>query len=135
MKLDLLQTKPPYFRITEARAIDGDAIDATIQLSFGVAIRRRIRLKDYHAPETRGATPEAAILATQRLASAIAGHVLHISGIGLRNDQHGRLVAVLLIDGKVAGPEEVLGDLQLSREAHKADLARHRTTRQPRLCL
>ena len=42
-----------FYSISNIRVIDGDTIDADIDLGFSIFIRRRIRLEGIDAPETR----------------------------------------------------------------------------------
>ena len=42
-----------FYSISNIRVIDGDTIDADIDLGFSISIRRRIRLEGIDAPETR----------------------------------------------------------------------------------
>lgn len=46
------------YRITSARAIDGDTVDAAVDLGFGVSINVRLRLMGIDAPEKRRLTLE-----------------------------------------------------------------------------
>lgn len=40
------------YRAFVERVVDGDTMDVTIDLGFGVSIKERIRVKDYDAPES-----------------------------------------------------------------------------------
>ena len=122
MKMQLLRTHPEYLKITNARALDGDSIEAQVELPLGVAIKRRIRLKGFFAPEHAGANPTAADAARERLQAALDVHECHIQCHGMRNDRYGRLTAVLMLNGRAVHPGMVLGELQLTPSAHKADL-------------
>lgn len=42
-----------FYSISNIRVIDGDTIDADIDLGFSISIRRRVRLEGINAPETR----------------------------------------------------------------------------------
>lgn len=42
-----------FYSISNIRVIDGDTIDADIDLGFSISIRRRVRLEGIDAPETR----------------------------------------------------------------------------------
>lgn len=42
-----------FYSISNIRVVDGDTIDADIDLGFSISIRRRVRLEGIDAPETR----------------------------------------------------------------------------------
>jgi hypothetical protein len=117
-----LTTHPEYLELLNPRAVDGDTIIADVKLPLGITITRRIRLKGFFAPEHKGANPTAADAATQRLQNALQVHTCHIACHGMREDRYGRLTATLLLNGRAVHPGAVLGELQLSPEAHRADL-------------
>jgi len=110
-----------------ARAIDGDTIKGKIVLPLGVYVERRIRLKGFLAPEKNGSNPTAAEAARERLQAALDTHSVHILCHGMRDDRYGRLTATLLLNGRAVHPGMVLGEFQLSLDAHKADLQFART--------
>jgi endonuclease YncB( thermonuclease family) len=122
VNLTALNTHPQYLLITNIRAVDGDTIVATVTLPLETWIQRRIRLKAFYAPEMKGRDALAGERARQRLQDAVTGHGCHIQCRGMRNDRYGRLTAVLLIDGRVVHPGQVLGEFALTAEQHKADL-------------
>jgi endonuclease YncB( thermonuclease family) len=122
LKLSTINTHPPYLLITHIRAVDGDVLEAHVHLPLEVILKRRIRLKHFFAPEHHGRTPEAATAATERLQQAVDGHVCHIHCHGMKLDRYGRILAQLVIDGRPVEGGSVLGSLQLTLEAHKADL-------------
>lgn len=123
MKLSTLRTQPEHLEIIHARAIDGDTIQADIRLPLGVTLNRIIRLKGFFAPEHHGANPTMADAARQRLQDALDTHTCHIQCYGMRNDRYGRLTATLLLNSRPVLAGAVLGSLQLTPEAHRADLA------------
>lgn len=55
------------YKIKNYKVIDGDTIEATIDLGFELYHLIRLRLMDVYAPETRGKTKEAGMKATQFL--------------------------------------------------------------------
>lgn len=118
----VIVTTPPHYAIGDPRAIDGDTIEGTIILDFGVCIRKRIRLKGFFAPEKDGPNPTSANLARLRLQEWLNGHALHLAAQGMKEDRYGRLVAWILGNGRGADPHAILGDLQLSEAAHAAEL-------------
>jgi endonuclease YncB( thermonuclease family) len=135
VKLSTLRTHPDHLRITDARAIDGDTIEAVLHLPLEVMIKRRIRLKHFFAPEHAGSNPDAATAATRRLQEAMDGHEIHISCHGMKNDRYGRILAQLVIDGRPVEGGCVLGQLQLSLTEHKQDLDAARGRVVPRASL
>lgn len=119
-------TIPPHYALTSCRAIDGDAIEALVMLPLGVAVRTRIRLRGFFAPELNGSQPAAAVMAKERLQAALDSHQCHILSRGSREDRYGRLAAYLLLDGRAADPNAILGPCQLSEADHDRDLKHSR---------
>ena len=122
LKLSTLRTHPEYLEIRNARAVDGDTVQADIVLPLGVTIRKRIRLKHFLAPEPHGANPAAGERARVCLQNALDVHECHIQCHGMKEDRYGRIAAVLLLNGRATHGGLVLGGLQLTPAAHKHDL-------------
>lgn len=125
-----LMTRPEFFKLHDIRAVDGDTIECAIDLSLGVSIRRRIRLKTFFAPEHNGAAPALAEAAQRALQDACNNGVCHFQAHGMREDRYGRIAAQLWINGQPVNGDQILGPLNLSLEAHKAEVTRARQ-RQP----
>ena len=47
-----------YYGVKSFRVIDGDTLDMTMDLGFGVMIEHRVRLYGINTPESHGRTPE-----------------------------------------------------------------------------
>jgi micrococcal nuclease len=47
-----------YYGVKSFRVIDGDTLDMTMDLGFGVLIERRVRLYGINTPESHSRTPE-----------------------------------------------------------------------------
>jgi hypothetical protein len=122
MRIDKTVTRPEFYAILNPRVIDGDAIEATIQLPFGACVIKRIRLKGFWAPEMKGRTPDLAVKATNQLEDWILTRDLFIRCPSERYDKYGRVIAELWSSEGPADPKAILGACQLSREAHKEDL-------------
>lgn len=82
------------------RVIDGDTVDAMVDLGFSVWVKKRIRLYDIDAPETRTRNLEEkkhGFVAKDRLQnlldSADGNFILLSEGV----DKYGRCLGVLLI--------------------------------------
>ena len=85
---------------TIARVVDGDTVDADIDLGFGVTIRQRLRLLGIDAPEPRGDTKEEGLRATIHLANLMEDlHPIRIRTMRDRDREktgkYGRYLAVL----------------------------------------
>lgn len=117
-----VKTVPEHWLITDARAIDGDTIQARIILGFSCSLIRRIRLKGFYAPEHLGRTPGMALEAQNRLQATLNTGELTIATYGSKDDLHGRLVAIVYRDGVALNPFDVLGPFQLDPSAHAADV-------------
>ena len=109
--------------------MDGDTLQAHIILPLGIMAQRRIRLKGFFAPEHHGAAPDLANAAQKLLQAACDGHACHIATHGMREDRYGRIAAVLWIDGKPVDGNAILGNLNLSLDAHRAEVARAKSCR------
>ena len=83
------------------RVIDGDTVDALVDLGFDVWVKKRIRLYGINTPETRTRDLEekkAGIAAKERLETLISEcdgiFILESHGVG----KYGRCIGTLLID-------------------------------------
>ena len=47
-----------YYGVKKSHVIDGDTLDLTVDLGFGVLIEHRVRLYGINTPESHGRTPE-----------------------------------------------------------------------------
>ena len=47
-----------YYGVKSFRVVDGDTLDMTMDLGFGVMIEHRVRLYGINTPESHGRTPE-----------------------------------------------------------------------------
>lgn len=112
-----------FHPITDARAIDGDAIECLIGLPYLIFVQRRIRLVGFYAPEINGRQPAAAGACKILLQAYLDGHSCWIRSVGGRQDKYGRVIGQLwTVDGPVDG-RAVLGTRQMTPAEHKADLA------------
>ena len=83
------------------RVIDGDTVDAWIDLGFGISIRRRIRLWGIDAPETRTRDlmeKAEGIKAKTRLKDMLDGSGGEFSLRSVGVDKYGRCLGELYID-------------------------------------
>lgn len=99
-------TEPAYlYRANVVGIVDGDTIDADIDLGFYIWIRsQRIRLLGINAPEPKGQTKEAGKAATACLTSLLKGKSIIIRTVkgkdgGDRDDSFGRWLGVVYVDG------------------------------------
>ena len=86
------------YRFELDRVVDGDTIDATIDLGFGVHIKRRVRLSGINAPETRTRDPEekaAGLKAKDRLIELLTDQVLTIHTQLDETGKFGRVLGVI----------------------------------------
>lgn len=122
MKSHRIDQKTGFYVISDVRAIDGDAIEATIQLPFGALVRKRIRLKGWWAPELEGATRAEGLFCKEALQKFCGTNWLFIHCPSQRTDKFGRILAVLWTKDGPVEPEKVLGIWQLTEAQHKAQL-------------
>lgn len=82
------------------RVIDGDTVDAEIDLGFGVFIKQRIRLYGINTPESRTSDPkekELGLIAKQRL-TEILGREFIVETILNKRGKYGRVLGILHIE-------------------------------------
>ena len=81
------------------RVIDGDTVDADIDLGFGVRIHRRVRLRGIDCPESRTSDPNEkfyGFLAKQALTDKLAESEFRVKiKCPPRNDKFGRVLGEL----------------------------------------
>lgn len=91
------------YRATIAKVIDGDTVEATVDLGFAVSVVERFRLYGINAPETKGESREDGRAATEFLRTLIAKHapdsVLTIQTRKDKREKYGRYLAVLMAGG------------------------------------
>ena len=84
------------------RVIDGDTVDAKIDLGFGISVYRRIRLFGINAPETRTknkAEKKKGLKSKQFLINALVNEDFVINTIKDSTGKYGRLLGVIYING------------------------------------
>lgn len=92
------------YRATIVKVIDGDTVEAHVDLGFAVSFVERFRLYGINAPETKGESREDGRAATEFLRTLIAKHtgnsgVLTIQTKKDKREKYGRYLAVLLAGG------------------------------------
>lgn len=97
---------PAYtYRAEITRVVDGDTVDAVVDLGFGVTMPQRLRLLNINAPEMVGKSKAAGIAAKEHLQKLIFDHTLYqeaeIGVVAIRShkdksDSFGRYLAELL---------------------------------------
>lgn len=91
------------YRATILRVIDGDTIEARVDLGFDVFAVQRFRLYGINAPETKGESREDGRAATEYLRTLIttnaADSVLTIQTRKDKREKYGRYLAVLVANG------------------------------------
>jgi micrococcal nuclease len=99
-------TEPAYlYRAVVVNVVDGDTIDADIDLGFYVWIKKqRIRLLGIEAPEPKGATRPEGERATEFLKSLIDGKTIILRTVkgndgGDRDDSFGRWLGTVYLNG------------------------------------
>lgn len=84
------------YRADIRRVVDGDTVDADIDLGFNVWLRNeRLRLYRIDAPETRGANKQAGIASAKALTEKIKGKRVTICTVKDRKGKYGRYLATV----------------------------------------
>ena len=98
-----------YYKLQNIRVVDGDTIDADIDLGFKVSTRQRIRLNRINAPETklqkkiknlddRIHEKNLGLKAKSYLAQKCKAHDVYMHSVG--SGKYGRVLGELFIDVK-----------------------------------
>lgn len=96
---------PVYtYRATITNVVDGDTVDARVDLGFGVSMLMRLRLTGINAPEVTGESQEAGIEAKEWLSSTLLTKDVVIETSKDRKgrdrkDKWSRYLAVIWLDG------------------------------------
>lgn len=86
------------YKAAVVRIVDGDTIIVDIDLGFGVWLREQsVRLAKINAPEIRGATREAGLVAKDFLSKLILNKWVQIR-TEKGDDKYGRWLATVLIE-------------------------------------
>lgn len=91
-------------RLSVVRVIDGDTIEADVDLGFGVTLRKQVfRLLGINAWETRGHDRKRGLLAKQALQDHVAGCDAMLETVavpdGEQREKYGRWLAILWTPG------------------------------------
>jgi len=89
------------YKATVTRVIDGDTVDVTIELGFGVQLKERLRLYGINAPELRRkASRVAGRAATDFLCEqlALVNNQILVRTIKDRKGKYGRYLGILIND-------------------------------------
>jgi hypothetical protein len=122
MKQRTLTKTNGHFAIRDARAIDGDTIEAVILLPFGAMTSKRIRLKGWWAPEMYGRLARSAWLAKHCLQEFLDANECSIFSRSERTDRYGRVIADLFSGSECVHAYQVIGMQALTEELHKQDV-------------
>lgn len=92
------------YRATITRVIDGDTVEAHVDLGFAVSVVERFRLYGINAPEVKGASREDGLAATECLKTLIAKHTENSGALTIqtrkdKQEKYGRYLAVLMANG------------------------------------
>ena len=91
---------PYVYRARITQVVDGDTVDADVDLGFGIHFHTRFRLYGIDAWEKRGAERERGLAARAWLADRIADREILIESIRDRQGKYGRYLVILWADGE-----------------------------------
>lgn len=83
---------------TVARVVDGDTVEAVIDLGFTITVKVHLRLLGINAPEMKGPEATEGQKTKDWLASQIEGKEVIIESHG--QEKYGRWLAIILVDGE-----------------------------------
>lgn len=81
------------------RVVDGDTIEAVIDLGFDIHFKSSVRLFGINAPEPKGVTYEAAMKSKARLTELVTGKLLTIKTYKKEKDTFKRVLGTVFADG------------------------------------
>ncbi len=110
------------YELTDCRAVDGDTIEAKVDLGFNVLTIQRFRLKGFYAPELDGGMPDQGRSARDLLQAVLQRSKCTVKRRGMRKDNCGRYLITLLLDGVPADPFMTIFPYQMTEANHAADL-------------
>ena len=87
-----------HYKAKILRVVDGDTVDAIVDLGCHVQITERLRLLGVDAPEKRKPTKEAGDAATDYLRELIEGKQVAIKTELDKSGKYGRLLATIYLD-------------------------------------
>lgn len=83
------------YRINNYRVIDGDTIEATIDLGFNTFRKEKLRLARINAPEIR---TDSGQVSKSHLSEILDGKSIRIQTIKDKEDKYGRYIAEVWVD-------------------------------------
>lgn len=86
------------YRATITNCVDGDTIDAIIELGFHLTAKLRLRLLGVNAPEMHGESAQAGQIAKDFTTHCLLGKDVVIQTE--KSDSFGRWLATVFVDGK-----------------------------------
>lgn len=96
-----------HYNMRVVHVIDGDTVEAEIDLGFDIWYRTPIRLARINAPELKGATREAGLAAGDYLEGLLAKGPLTVkTELRRERDKYGRVLGTIY-----AGEVDVCGDM------------------------
>lgn len=107
------QANPYIYTATVLNVVDGDTIDAMVDLGFRSSVRLRFRLFGINAPETRGEQRPDGLKSKDWLKERISNKEIIINTHKDHTGKYGRYLATIWLDGKSVNQEMV--ELGLAR--------------------
>lgn len=107
---DTLQVQPEdlyYYRARVIRIIDGDTIEATIDLGFNISITEKFRFLDFDAAESTWRAENSAEKAHGVLATRLVSDLLldkEVILITRKSGKYGRWIADVVLGGDLSSP-------------------------------
>lgn len=97
------------YRATVVRVLDGDTVEAQVDLGFRIVQTMMIRLVGINAPELHGATKAAGDAAKTHLTELVANKSIVVHTQLDKTEKYGRVLGTL-IDGDVNVNEKMVAD-------------------------
>lgn len=94
------------YELVNVSVVDGDTIDATIDLGFDVHVEKRIRLYGINCPESRGPEKSEGLAAKTYLQERLLNSKVILKCQG-KNEKFGRVLGTLVIDGQSINEEMI----------------------------
>ncbi len=88
------------YKATIPRVVDGDTVEANVDLGFGITVKQRLRLLGVNTPEIVGEYRDKGLEAKEWLATVVEGQEVVVQTVKDKKDKYGRYLAVIWLDGE-----------------------------------
>ncbi len=88
------------YKATIPRVVDGDTVEASVDLGFGITSKMKLRLLGVNTPEIVGDQREKGLEAKHWLEVVVKDRDVVVQTVKDKKDKYGRYLAVIWLDGE-----------------------------------